>query len=903
MGASGMDAYSESAGEGVPADAFSLDHLRELTLAPLRAIEAAAAEGDDSPEVALEPWERTDIPAKTFKDLEWADLIGHLVRETVSPEGSLLASSLAPFELEGAAMRRMTEVAECQELLARDEDPPLRGLSDIRRALAYATRGGTLVGEDLYAIARNCDVASRVGRYFELRAGRAPYLSAAARGLDACDDLRAVLNHAVEPGGRLSDKASPDLGKLRRAVQNHHDRIRSRIGQLLTSDSVEDHLQDDYYTLREDRYVLPVRSGSKSGVPGIVHGYSSSGQTAFIEPSEMIELNNQLRWAEIALQEEEERILARLTEQVARVAGPLERSSDVLAYLDLVCAMGRLGRRLGGTVPEITEGAIALKSARHPNLWLRFAGVDEDGAPTNETVPNDLVLDEERQVLVVSGPNTGGKTVLLKTLGLCALMARCGMTVPADDGSKMPLFRAIYTDIGDEQSIERDLSTFSGHLTNINTFVDRIDGASLVLLDELFTGTDPMQGAALAVALLEDLTDHGARTVVTTHLESLKTLAFQKDVYANASMGFELESLSPTYQVTYGLPGSSYAIRIASRLGFPERVLGRAHRVLEGEEHQTVEEILAALEDKRAEMEREQRRLRHERDEAEKIKRRFQQKYDSLREREKEMVHKQARKLKAQLDEAQSLIRSRIADLQRADGPSSKKGKGGKSKAESQRDLERLRDELKQDTSNTLERARSYTRPPKTGPKGLARVHPEDLEVGMTVYAHPFKRTGTVVSYSEGDAEAQVQIGALKAKVDVRELYFENESSRQEHARGGSTGGSGRGRRGGRGGRTPDVNERQDSGPVLLPQTSQNTVDLRGMRVDEALEKVELFLDSVYAANQDGAYIIHGHGSGALKRAVRGFLPGSRYVDDFRPGERGEGGDGVTVAFLKREDI
>ena len=689
------------------------------------------------------------------------------------------------------------------------------------------------------------------------------------------------------------------MGRLRRSVQNNHDRVRSRIGQLLSADKVEDHLQDDYYTLREDRYVLPVRSGSRSSVPGIVHGYSSSGQTAFIEPSEMIELNNQLRWAEIALKEEEDRVLARLTEQVARVAPSLERSSDVLAYLDLVCAMGRLGRLLGGTVPEITDGAIALKRARHPNLWLRFASVDADGQPVNETVPNDLVLDEKRQVLVVSGPNTGGKTVLLKTLGLCSIMARCGMTLPVDEGSQLPLFRAIYTDIGDEQSIERDLSTFSGHLTNINTFVDRVDGSALVLLDELFTGTDPMQGAALAVALLEDLTNHGARTVVTTHLESLKTLAFQKEVYANASMGFELETLSPTYQVTYGLPGSSYAIRIASRLGFPQRVLGRASKVLEGEEHQTIEEILAALEDKRAEMEGEQRRLRHERDEAERLKRRFQQKYDKLLEREKEMVHAQTRKLKAQLDEAQTLIRTRIADLQRADSPDNRASK--QSKASQQRALERARDELNEQTSNTIERARGYTRQTSTGPKGLARVPSDELEVGMTVYAHPFKRMGVVISYSVGDAEAQVQIGALKAKVAVKELYFKNESERRDHERGGSNQEGRSSRRGGRGGRQESI-VREDSGPVLLPQTGQNTADLRGMRVDEAIEKVELFLDSVYAANQDGAYIIHGHGSGALKRAVRGYLPGSRYVDDFRPGERGEGGDGVTVAFLKRED-
>ena len=866
----------------VSQDAFDLRELFALTLAPLRRL----AEPGGAQASLLE-WERTDIPSKSLEDLQWTQLTEELAQGAVSPEGIVLARSLRPLQERGAIERRLIEVFECQQLLEDDDAPPLRGVTDVRRAIAYAARGGMLQAESLYSIARNCDVASRASRYYQQRRARAPYLAEASSTLDACDELRHTLNHAVEPNDRLSDGASPDLSRLRRAVQTQHDRIRAKVEQMLRSQEIDVHLQDDYFTLREERYVLPLRVGAKNTLGGIVHGYSSSGQTAFVEPEEVVELNNALRWAQIELQEEEERILRRLSAMVARFEAPLAQSLDALAYLDLILASGQLGRRLGATIPQITEGALHLKRARHPLLWLRHER-EVDGERVNDTVPNDVTLDEAKHVLVVSGPNTGGKTVLLKTLGLCALMLRCGLTIPADEGSCMPLFRAIYTDIGDEQSIERDLSTFSGHLININTFLDRTDHGSLVLLDELFAGTDPMQGAALAVALLEEISTRGARCVVTTHLEGLKTLAFQKQRYANASMGFDLEQLAPTYRVIYGLPGSSYALRIASRLGFPEGVIDRAKSVLDGEEHQSVEEILSSLEDKRAEMEKEMRRLEHARVEAESARARFKKKYDRLLSQEKELVHEQTRKLKQELDKARGLIKRRIAELQQL----------GASNQGAQQELERMREELKQ-LEPTIEQAVDFTKAPRTGPKGLVQVELRDIEEGLEIYAHTFKRKGVVVDYTLGASYAQTQMGALKVKIPVEDLYYPSEGARRAHQRGGTK------RVDTRRASRPPADEESSSSIVeeatarLLPQMSDNTVDLRGMRVDEALEKLDLFLDAVYGANLSGAYIIHGHGTGALKRAVRAELPSSGYISEFRPGTRHEGGDGVTIAFLK----
>ncbi|MEM1350052.1 MAG: glutamate synthase-related protein, partial [Myxococcota bacterium] len=415
---------------GVPEDAYSLGRLMEETLAPLRSVVASADEGAQGVH-GLMPWERTTIPEKTFLDLEWHQLIDHLASRALSPEGVLLARALAPLEHPGAVARRLEETAENQTLLTEDDAPPLRGLSDVRNALAFARRGGALVGEDLYAIARNCDVAARCARYYRHRAARAPYLAQAARELDACQELRDALHHALEPDGSLSDHASPDLARLRRSVQTRHDRIRTKVDQMLLDRDVEKFLQDDYFTLREDRYVLPVRTGGKYGVPGIVHGYSSSGQTAYVEPDELVQLNNELRWAQIELQEEEQRILRRLSELVATSADGLERNADVLAYLDLVNAIALLAGALKCSKPTLSEdGVLELRQARHPLLYLKFQR-KIDGVEHNDTVPNDVVLDADKRTLVVSGPNTGGKTVLLKSLGLCALMVRCGMPIPA----------------------------------------------------------------------------------------------------------------------------------------------------------------------------------------------------------------------------------------------------------------------------------------------------------------------------------------------------------------------------------------------------------------------------------------------------------------------------------------
>ncbi len=818
------------------------------------------------------------MPQKTYRDLQWSQLIEAITRETVTPEGAQIVADLRPLDDRAAVELRLAEIRQCMELLETDEEPPLRGLRDIRKAIAHARRGGTLGADDLEAVGKNGDVAARCIRYFQSRAQRARTFAEAAGLLDACSELRAALAHAIEPGGRLADRASADLGRLRRTVQNQHDRIGTKVESLLRSEQLENHLQDDYFTVREERYVLPIRVGAKTIVQGIVHGYSSSGQTAYIEPTELVELNNQLRWAQIELAEEEQRILERLSALVSNFAPALSRNVEVLAYLDVVTACAKFGRRIRATVPTISDEGIALRQARHPLLFLKMERT-RDGQRFNDTEPNDVILDPKARVLIVSGPNTGGKTVALKTAGLCALMVRFGLPLPVAEESQIPLFETIFTDIGDEQSIERDLSTFSGHVVNINQFLGRCDEQSLVLLDELFTGTDPMQGAALAVSLLEALAARNTTTIVTTHLEGLKTLAYQNEHFANASMGFDIQTLTPTYQMTMGIPGSSFAVRIAARLGLPDELIERARQVLEGQDHHSVEEVLARLEDQMSELQKEQRRLQHTRHEAEKAQIKFKEKYASLLSAERESIFADTRKVREQLREARSLIRDKVKELQAA--------RVVERGDFTQQELQRMRDELQQ-SEQILERASEYTRPAQASLDGRVRVQPDELEQGMRVFSATFKRDGVVNKFTPGDDQAIVQIGDLKASVDLSTLYYATETERRTHMRG-----------------RPLSAAPTTDGPapsdILLPQTSDNTVDLRGMRADEALEKLDFFLDAAYLHNIDGVYIIHGHGTGALKRAVRGQLPQSPYVRDFRRGEREEGGDGVTVAFLKRQ--
>jgi len=814
---------------------------------------------------------KVHISPKTSADLEWGGVVELVALKTITPEGEELAQLLGPLPSLPLSKARLTHVAECLELLANEDDIPLRGVSRIRDAVAYSAREGVLNAPDLEAIAKTCDVASRTRRYLRHRAELAPGLNQLVagvestratrptRGLDGCRDLRDALQYAVEPGGRLSDDASPDLRRLRREVQNQTERIKARVEKLLRTYEEDHLLQDDYFTVREERYVLPLRVSAKRQVDGIIHGYSGSGQTAFVEPQELIELNNQLRWAQIEVQEEEHRILQRLSRLVAENADALIHNVWIIGYLDLIRAIARLSTELDATIPELSEGLLDVRRARHPLLYIKLRARGE------ETIPNDVRMDPEQRVLIVSGPNTGGKTVLLKTLGVCALMAQSGMPIPADEGTQIPFFNAVYSDIGDEQSIERDLSTFSGHLTNITEFLDSCDENTLVLLDELFAGTDPQQGAALAVALLEEFARRKTRTFISTHLEGLKTLALEDGAFVNASMGFDVRTLRPTYEMTLGVPGSSFALRIAARLGFPEHLVQRASAVLEGEGTLGVDQVLAQLEDQATQLKKEQRRYEQLRGEAEKIRDKFQTKFQELKSKERELLHDESRALKKQLDEARNTIKTHLKTL--------------RDTSITRKDVDEAQRALLAAEKN-VDTIKDKTRAPSADASGYVPIPMEDIEEGKHVFVSSFNRPGVILAKPTANHEVQVQVGAIKLMAQANDLYYPSDAARKT--------------------RSPEQRTTTPEAPrnPVFVQTSANTLDLRGMRVEEAVERTDLFLDAMLMQGDSGALIIHGHGTGALKRAIRDYLATSNYVREYRRGEREEGGDGVTVALL-----
>lgn len=799
------------------------------------------------------------IPEKTYSDLEWDILQNILAGYAKSDRGFSLLENLKPLESEDMVKLRLGHVGEWLAVINEDSEPPVYGIRDIEKAAIHASKHGILQPEDLESIASQCDIVARAKRYFSGRVEMLPQLNEIASRLDPLQELQIAINRAIEPGGRISDNASPDIRTFRRGVQNAMDSIRSSVDKVLRSEKYEHALRDDYYSVREDRYVIPVRVGALGNVDGIVHGHSSSGQTAFIEPTELIATNNQLRLAQIKLVDEERRILERLTRIVGDHSELLKTNNEILAYLDVVGSLARFGQDVNATIPNIGP-KIELKSARHPLLVIKLKPPTEE--EENPTVSNDFSLDEGRRVLVVSGPNTGGKTVLLKTVGLCSLLAKCGAPIPCADGSTIPLFVNVFTDIGDGQSIEADLSTFSSHLTNIQSFINKCSPRSLVLLDELFSGTDPTQGSALAVSLLQNLAVAKSMTLVTTHLDGLKTLALEDDRFANASMGFDLAGMLPTYEMTPGVPGSSFALRIARRLGFSEAIVKDAETYMENEGSRNLEKVIVRLEAQVEDVKSDRKALRQEREDAQKTVKKFQKKYRDLLAQERSSINVEAKRLRDELDSIREALKAELKKAKTAD----------------EKTAQSIRQTLRT-SGERVEKVRKQSEPVHETPKGMEPLTLERLKIGGSYYSNSFSRIGEVVGY-QVSGQVSLLLGSLKVSVKIDDLFFAPNSP-------------GRGIRFSQ----PDivVNAPQ-SGPPF--QSESNTVDLRGLQVDDAIEKLELFLDSAFLSRTSGVFVIHGHGTGALKRAVRGFLPRANQVEKFRRGERGEGGDGVTIVTI-----
>ena len=766
--------------------------------------------------------------------LEFPQIRARLAEQTAFAPSRRLAEALMPSSEALVVGRMLDETDQARDLVERRPDLGVGGAHDMGPLVMRARRGGRLSGSELLQISETLATAARVGE--ALRGERPPLLHELGRSIKPVPQLRARLEQSLDPAGELLDSASPALGGLRRAVRIAYERLRSRLETIVHQTDIAGALQEPLVTLRNGRYVVPVRADSRGRVKGIVHDQSGSGQTLFIEPLVVVELGNTWREAQLKAQAEEERILDELSELVSAQADALDETLAALATLDFWIARARLAGEMDAVrAGASTRDEVELLSARHPGL-------------TGRVVPTDIRLGMDFRALVVTGPNTGGKTVTLRTLGLLSLMNQAGLHIPAAEGSRLPIFRDVFADIGDEQSIAQSLSTFSGHMRSIVRIVEAAGPDTLILLDELGAGTDPTEGSALAQALLDHFIAAGALVAATTHYAELKAYAHNTQAAENASVEFDIETLSPTYHLRIGLPGTSQAFAIAARLGLPETLvadarsrLGRAQEEFEKtlasirEAQQTTEESLARATEA-------EERARLARREAEEERHRARRERETVQSGAREEAQRALAEIQAEIRAARDLLaRSSITEARLAES--------------AQRLDERVSSLLGTDQLQPL---------PVPSDQPPAR-----LAVGARARSRSGWE-GTITELDERAGEATLAAGAMHISVPIDELEVVADTARKG----------------------PDPLRVTTPVPARAVPSS---LDVRGARVEEATELLDRYVNDAALAGAPRVTVIHGHGSGALRDALRAQLRQHPLVKSWRPGERGEGGDGATI--------
>lgn len=829
-----------------------------------------ASDPSTSPGRALDPGA---LSPKTRADLGWDSLTEQLGTRCHTARGAELARGLTPLPTIAAARTRQTEITEARGLQDSGEAMPMGGISDVAAALLRCEKGGVLAPAELVDVANTLLSGTRLRRHLLARGQRVPALAEHAAQLSELPEVAGPIRDAFDDHGTLRDSASPALAGLRQRVNQLLAELGKRTESLLLETHIAPHLQDRFVTQREDRYVLPVRADSRTRIRGIVHGTSASGATIFVEPEEIIELNNRLKLAQLEVTEEERRILTDLSQRVEQAAPRIAQNLDGLAYLDLVDAAGKLASDLRASpttlvdplapaAPGAPPPAIDLRHGRHPLMLL--AGT--------QVVPNDVVV-PLGGTLIVSGPNAGGKTVALKLTGLCALMARAGLHLPVQEGSTMPWFSQVLTDVGDDQSLEQNLSTFSAHVMHLRRFLDQARLGTLILLDEVAVGTDPEQGAALAQALLESLAAARATVMLTTHYDRLKALGASGAYFGNASVGFDLAKLQPTYRLHLGIPGASSALAVAERLGLPRPVVERTRGLLE--RAQTgVDVLLQALADERERT----RKLHEEAQQQLEEARREMQHAAEIRDQAQKQLMKARRSAHDDAVTALQAARRDLNDARLALRALHQRAETDTAGAQSEYQSERRRvEKLAQDI------AAAAPPPQKAAPAGRAPAA-SDVPVGTKVYVSRLGGFGTVVSDPSRD-KVVVQVGPLRLTVEISELLLPDDTGRVH---------------------LPPSHPRSQTTPVpqmpvpsaTPPRTPAATIDLRGERLPVAIARTEKFIDDALRDTRAAVFVLHGHGTGILRQAVRSHFAAFPGVRRVRAADPQDGGDGVTVLEL-----
>ncbi len=774
-----------------------------------------------------------DLAARTLATLDWDAVATALVDSARTPMGKERARGLRPLERREQVIEAYGLVAEVTDARRMGDGPPVEAVGDVRSEVGRAARGMVLEAWALIAVGRS--LAGILELHDWLRAQPRPRLLAFAPVTEVNRQAAGQLRAAFDLDGTVSDRAYPILRTLRERVHNLRTRVHDTLSSLLADEGWGDLLQDRYVTERNGRLVLPVRIGVRRGL-GIVHGTSASGETAFVEPGQTVELQNDLREAGDALEQETLRILGELSDMVGRIAVPVQAAIEAAGELDLALARAELGFRWRGSIPEVqSSGVVRLRSARHPLLALRGVSV----------VGNDLRLDDTQRALVITGPNAGGKTIALKTVGLCALCVRAALPIPAEEGSRLDLFDPLVADIGDLQSVAQDLSTFSGHLAVLKVALDLARPGALVLVDEVAVGTDPAQGAALAAAVLEALVDRGAKVVITTHYPELKALGDPRIALA----GMEFAEGRPTYRLVAGSASGSQGLVIAQRMGLPAAVIERANTLLDAGAQQ-----LARLAEQ----------LDAEREAVARTARQQAAREAGMEAREAEILARTER-----LEKLLAGERARLVEATR----------------EKLKQLEvRLRERVKEvhqsgglhDLNATLAEVRGE-RAALDEPDAMAPIVEHKVAPGDRVWVATVGKHGEVVSVS--GSQVEVQVKGMRLRVPRSKLGAAREGEAPAT----------------RPPPPPPPSPPAESAGLRLPG---NTCDLRGMRLAEAEEEVLGFISRLKGAGERHGYVLHGHGTGVLKSWARTFLRGAPGVIRVRPAEPTEGGDAFTVLEL-----
>jgi len=793
---------------------------------------------------------------KSLKTLEYQKIINQLTEYAASAPGKLLCRDLLPSTDYQEILQAQAETTDAVSRIRMKGSLSLRGVRDVRDSLKRLEIGSALSISELLSISSLLTVAARAkayGRREESDVVPDDSLDELFRCLEPLTPVNNEIKRCIISEEEISDDASPGLKKVRRSMKGINDRIHSQLNSILNAN--RSYLQDAVITMRDGRYCLPVKAEYKNQVNGMVHDQSATGSTLFIEPMAIIQMNNELRTLEIQEQKEIEAVLAQLSGELTPYLAELETDQQLLVKLDFIFAKAALSRHYNCTEPRFNlEGRISIKDGRHPLL------------DPKSCVPITLWLGDRFDQLIVTGPNTGGKTVSLKTVGLFTLMGQAGLHIPAFDGSELAVFDEVFADIGDEQSIEQSLSTFSAHMTNIVSILNQADSRSLCLFDELCSGTDPTEGASLAMAILNFLHNIKCRVMATTHYSELKMYALGTDGVENACCEFDVATLRPTYRLLIGIPGKSNAFAISKKLGLPDYIIDDAKSRLESED-ETFEDIISHLEESRLTIEKEQAEIQSYKQEVSRLKARLEQKEERFDERKDKMIRSANEEAQRILRQAKETADQTIKNINKL------AAKSGVDTKALEAERARLRDNLKKVESGLS--LKQESRPHKA-------VNPKTLKIGDGVRVLSMNLKGTVSTLPDAKGNLFVQMGILRSQVHLNDIELVEENSVSGPGLDGKRKGSG------------------SSGIKMSKSASISPeINLLGMTVDEAVSYLDKYLDDAYIAHLPQVRVVHGKGTGALRAGIHKHLKKLKNVKEFHLGGFGEGDAGVTIVVFR----